>query len=310
LSLRTRDRAHRGGSSTVKSNRGGWHSTDLQLLGRPELDAEALQTAVRANDSDETSGAAAVVALRALRRLRRLIVAHVHAYVRAVAAASCHSLFLNPAAPDCRPAQFRKLEGKLNGRNGSGARDLEERIRIQHSWSVANAAGHFNMPHNHPGALFSGAYYVATGNAGDTEVAAADSTDPSNRRPSSSSSSSSAASTIQFLPSGHPLALLHGGAAVSRRWTEPFAAETEKGRDAEEDEQSGLGVSEQLEAGKLLLFPAWLEHAVSPHWPTDSKGNTHHTLGEQPQEDEQAAEEDESRVRIVISFNVMFLDDE
>jgi hypothetical protein len=33
-------------------------------------------------------------------------------------------------------------------------------------------------------------------------------------------------------------------------------------------------------------------------------------LGEQPQEDEQAAEEDESRVRIVISFNVMFLDDE
>jgi hypothetical protein len=44
LSLRARDRAHRGGGSTVKSNRGGWHSTDLQLLGRPELDAEALRT--------------------------------------------------------------------------------------------------------------------------------------------------------------------------------------------------------------------------------------------------------------------------
>jgi hypothetical protein len=62
----------------------------------------------------------------------------------------------------------------------------------------------------------------------------------------------------------------------------------------------------QLCITSIRLFDILGPRFVAPHSPTNNEAHAQRTAGEQQQQDE----EDASRVRIVISFNVMFLDDE
>ncbi|KJE96357.1 hypothetical protein CAOG_06695 [Capsaspora owczarzaki ATCC 30864] len=137
-------------------------------------------------------------------------------------------------------------------------------IEVVHSWAGINKAGDSNSPHIHPGALLSGVFYVATPTAPPTYVEFID--------PRSGASMLPDIDQTQIPVDFSPEAALAEAAAkvvsVSSQQTSDALSPpppTARGGFAS-SRVFGAGATHAAASlpGRLILFPAWLEHFVAP----------------------------------------------